>query len=188
MLAFGSLAKNINTDNAHFAFELLQSADDNKYNAALEDKKEPCVSFNVYPDKIIVDNSEDGFTEDNLRAIFDIGRSTKTGSYGYIGEEGIGFKRVFKIAWKVHIQSGDFSFSFIHRQGNPGMGMVTPMWEEPQEELQHPLTRITLFLHQYQDPAEHERNRETVRNQLRDLQGPLLLFLRNIQRIDVVFL
>ncbi len=134
----------------------------------------------------MVDCNEDGFTERDLRAICDIGNSSKTGSQGYIGEKGIGFKSVFMAAWKVHIQSGYFSFCFVHRKGDSGMGMVQPVWEEPKEELPHPLTRITLFLHEYQDVIDLERDRETIRNQFRELQAALLLFLTKIRRISIV--
>lgn len=182
-----SLAKNLYTSDARFVFELLQNADDNQYHKTLAIGQAPFVSFKAYLDRIVVDCNEDGFTERNLRAICDIGNSSKVGSQGYIGEKGIGFKSVFMAAWKVHIQSGHFSFCFVHRKGDSGMGMVQPVWEEPKEELPHPLTRITLFLHEYQDAADLIRKRNAIRKQFRDLQATLLLFLRNIKRIDIFF-
>jgi hypothetical protein len=182
-----SLAKNLYTSNARFVFELLQNADDNQYRHTLAAGQVPFVSFKVYPNRIIVDCNEDGFTEDNLKAICDIGNSSKTGSQAYIGEKGIGFKSVFMAAWNVHIQSGHFSFCFLHRKGDSGMGMIKPVWQEPKEELPHPLTRITLFLHEYQDASELERNRQTIRQQFHDLQAALLLFLRKIRRIEALF-
>ncbi|RYO85251.1 hypothetical protein DL766_000105 [Monosporascus sp. MC13-8B] len=180
-----TLAKNLYTSNARFVFELLQNADDNQYHTAREDGDSPFVCFKVYPDKIVVDCNEDGFTERNLRAICDVGNSSKTGSQGYIGEKGIGFKSVFMAAWKVHIQSGPFSFSFTHRQGDSGMGMVKPTWEETSEELPRPLTRMTLFLQEGEDDAESKRKRERIEQEFRDLQAQLLLFLRNLRRISV---
>ena len=103
----------------------------------------------------------------------------------YIGEKGIGFKSVFMAAWKVHIQSGYFSFSFVHRKGDSGMGMVRPMWEEAKEDLPHPLTRITLFLHDYEDPTQHRDMRAAIRKEFREIQAPMLLFFRHIKAIDV---
>ncbi|RYP79682.1 hypothetical protein DL769_002822 [Monosporascus sp. CRB-8-3] len=180
-----TLAKNLYTSNARFVFELLQNADDNQYHTAKEDGDAPFVCFKVYPDKIVVDCNEDGFTERNLRAICDVGNSSKTGSQGYIGEKGIGFKSVFMAAWKVHIQSGPFSFSFTHRQGDSGMGMVKPTWEETSEELPRPLTRMTLFLQECESATESKRKRERILKEFRDLQAQLLLFLRNLRRISV---
>jgi hypothetical protein len=134
-----------------------------------------------------VDCNEDGFTEPNIRAICGVGNSSKRTTHGYIGEKGIGFKSVFMAAWKVHIQSGPYSFSFVHRINDSGMGMVTPTWEDSREELPHPLTRITLFLHEYEDDDKRKLERESIRNQFRGLQAPLLLFLRKLRSIHVAF-
>ena len=120
------MAKNLYTSNARFVFELLQNADDNQYSEG----RDPFVSFRLYHDRLVVDCNEQGFSEDNLRAICDIGRSSKASSQGYIGEKGIGFKSVFMAAYKVHIQSGNLFFSFEHRKGDSGIGMVRPTWEE----------------------------------------------------------
>ncbi|MBE3044643.1 hypothetical protein IMZ48_19200 [Candidatus Bathyarchaeota archaeon] len=106
------------------------------------------MSFSFYHNRLVVDCNEDGFTEDNLRAICDIGNSSKSSSQGYIGEKGIGFKSVFMAAYKVHIQSGNLSFSFEHRKGDSGMGMVRPCWEETATPLVSGHTRMTLFLHE----------------------------------------
>lgn len=142
------------------------------------------MSFHVYPQRIVVECNEDGFTMENLRAICSIGRSSKAGAQGYIGEKGIGFKSVFMVAWKVHIQSGDFSFYFEHRKGDSGLGMITPIWEDADSILDGPLTRITLFLHETSSEAQ-DRQKETTVQQFRELQATFLLFMKNIQRIEV---
>ena len=145
------------------------------------------MSFRLYHDRLVVDCNEDGFTEDNLSAICDIGNSSKSGSQGYIGEKGIGFKSVFMAAWKVHIQSGYLSFSFIHRKGDSGMGMVKPRWEEPTETLPQPHhTRITLFLHDSLDGDQMSRNREDILKQFQELEPAILLFVSKLKRIEVV--
>ena len=106
------------------------------------------------------------------------------GAQGYIGEKGIGFKSVFMVAWKVHIQSGDFSFYFEHKKGDSGLGMITPIWEDTDSILDSPLTRITLFLHETSSEAQ-DRQKETTLQQFRELQATFLLFMRNLQRIEV---
>ncbi|GKZ34319.1 hypothetical protein AbraIFM66950_004548 [Aspergillus brasiliensis] len=164
---------------ARFVFELVQNADDNHYETAREDGTPPEVTFHVYPRRIVVDCNEDGFTAENLAAICNVGKSSKTGAQGYIGEKGIGFKSVFMVAWKVHIQSGDFSFSFHHKPGDSGMGMISPVWEEVEEQLERPLTRITLYLHEDVAP------REAAMQQFRELQDTLLLFTKNLRRLEV---
>ncbi|KAK0642855.1 histidine kinase-like ATPase, partial [Cercophora newfieldiana] len=113
-----TLAKNLYSKDVRFIFELLQNADDNHFAIAKANGKDPHVIFHVHRDKIVVECNEDGFTEANIRAICNVGKSSKMGAQGYIGEKGIGFKSVFKVAWKVWIQSGPFSFCFKHRRGD----------------------------------------------------------------------
>lgn len=105
-------------------FELLQNADDNHYTKVRALAPVPFVCFRVYSRRIVLECNEDGFTRDNLVAICNVGKSSKTGAQGYIGEKGIGFKSVFMAAWKAHIQSGDFSFSFQHHREDSGMGII----------------------------------------------------------------
>ncbi|KAL4924172.1 uncharacterized protein BDV17DRAFT_301281 [Aspergillus undulatus] len=180
-----TLAKNLYNSSARFVFELLQNADDNSYHAARSAARDPFVSFRVYDRYIVVECNEDGFTRENLVAICNVGKSSKTAAQGYIGEKGIGFKSVFMVAWKVHIQSREFSFSFCHRMGDSGMGMISPVWEETEEVLPHPLTRITLFLHEGESDEAMARQRETTLQQFRELKATFLLFMKNIRRIDV---
>ncbi|KAF9876102.1 ino80 chromatin remodeling complex protein [Colletotrichum karsti] len=175
-----TLAKNLYSSKARFVFELLQNADDNQYTKAAAEGSVPFVRFTVFPRKIVLECNEDGFTPQNLTAICSIGKSSKTGAHGYIGEKGIGFKSVFMVAWKVHIQSGPFSFSFRHKNGDSGMGMISPVWEDIEEELESPLTRITLHLHETGDKG-------AIRAQFEELQETVLMFLRNIRKVVVRF-
>ena len=179
------LAKNLYNSSARFVFELLQNADDNSYFRARSLSTVPFVSFHVYHRRIVVECNEDGFTPENLTAICNVGKSSKTSAQGYIGEKGIGFKSVFMVAWKVHIQSGDFSFYFQHKMGDSGMGMISPVWEDTEEVLVRPLTRITLFLHDAGLNETLDRQQETALQQFRELQATFLLFMKNLQRIEV---
>jgi len=180
------LATNLYTSKARFIFELIQNADDNSYSKAKGSGDTPYLSFHVHPDCIVVECNEDGFTDKNLTAICDIGKSSKTEAQGYIGEKGIGFKSVFMAAWKVHIQSGVFSFSFKHKKGDSGMGMISPLWEETSEELPSPLTRFTLYLRSDGDAEVLARIIESIKTQFEELQETLLLFMKNLGRIDVI--
>lgn len=176
------LAKNIYTSNARFIFELLQNADDNQYTRPAEP---PFVSFHLHKDRVVVEYNEDGFTKENLEAICNVDRSTKKNSHGYIGEKGIGFKSVFMVAWKVLIHSGSYSFSFQHRKGGSGFGMISPIWEESSEDSDEPLTRVTLFFHEDLSAEDLEALHSSTLEQLRGLQVEFLLFLRKIKRINV---
>jgi hypothetical protein len=180
------LAHNLYSSHARFVFELFQNADDNKYTEAQSAGDDPYVSFLIYHDKLVVECNEDGFTEENIRAISDIGKSSKQGAQGYIGEKGIGFKSTFMAAWKVQIQSGPFSFYFQHREGDSGIGMITPIWFEPETDLPRPMTRTTLYLHDNGNPGNLQSRRDGIIKQIFDLQGTALLFLQNLQRVNIV--
>ncbi|KAN0122902.1 hypothetical protein V8E51_001228 [Hyaloscypha variabilis] len=180
-----TLARNLYTSNARFIFELLQNADDNHYTQALAAGDAPYISFRVHHGMLVVECNEDGFTEENIRAICAIGKSSKQGAQGYIGEKGIGFKSTFMAAWKVEIQSGPFSFYFQHRDGDSGMGMIIPIWFEPREELVRRGTRITLHFHDNGQAGDLQRRRDDIIKQLSDLQGTVLLFLKNLRTINI---
>jgi hypothetical protein len=162
VVLWNRLARNLYSSAARFVFELLQNADDNHYTKARANADVPFVSFGVYPRRIVVECNEDGFIKKDLEAICDIGNSSKGGAQGYIGEKGIGFKSVFMVAWKAHIQSGHFSFSFQHKKGGSGMGMISPIWEDTGEALADPLTQ-----------------------QFRELQDSILLFMKNLKKIEI---
>ncbi|KAK0726345.1 hypothetical protein B0T21DRAFT_371413 [Apiosordaria backusii] len=182
-----TLARELYSKDVRFIFELLQNADDNHFARAKSDGQDPYVSFCVYHDKIIVECNEDGFTEENLRAICSIGQSSKHGAQGYIGEKGIGFKSIFKVAWKVHIQSGAFSFCFTHRPGDSGMGMISPEWYSPQNSTSPPIgiTRMTFILHNKGDQQVQAAQRQNIANEFKDFQPAMLLFLKQLKRIEV---
>lgn len=72
----------------------VQNADDNTYPTYVE----PTLTFILQDSGIIVLNNEQGFSAENIRALCDVGSSTKKGSNaGYIGRKGIGFKSVFRV-------------------------------------------------------------------------------------------
>ncbi|KAK6840834.1 hypothetical protein PG987_001694 [Apiospora arundinis] len=182
-----TLAQNLYTSKARFVFELLQNAEDNHYEEARKRGQAPCVSFHVYPHKIVQECNEDGFTDANLKAICAVGQSSKHGGQGYVGEKGIGFKSVFMAAYRVHIQSGGLSFSFEHRVSDTGLGMVTPEWQDPQDDLEEHLSRITLLLHDEGHAEELARQRARIREQFAEIHDTILLFLKKLDQIVVVF-
>ena len=187
-----SLATNLYSTDTRFVFELIQNAEDNNYTKAKAVNEAPFLSFNIHPDKIIVDSNEDGFTKDNVTAICSITKSGKVVSskteaqrqQGYIGEKGIGFKSVFKVASRVHIQSEPFSFYFEYNRGSAsetGMGMITPFFLEHKEVPDGIRTRMTLDLaptveydklvKQFSDPDQ--------------LPDSLLMFLSQINNLTI---
>ncbi|KAJ3467638.1 hypothetical protein MRS44_005202 [Fusarium solani] len=181
--AIKALAQSLYSSTARFVFELLQNAEDNNF---LHAEGRPYVSFHLRKDQLVIECNEDGFTPANLEAICSIGKSSKSATKGYIGEKGIGFKSVFMAAWRVHIQSGPYSFYFQHRPSDGGLGMITPIWQEPTEELPRHMTRTTLYLHTEGDPQSISAQRDSIRQQLRKLNGNVLLFMRNLEEIRTI--
>ncbi|KAF9774642.1 hypothetical protein IL306_007330, partial [Fusarium sp. DS 682] len=181
------LATNIYGSGARFVFELLQNAEDNRFVKAIGQKALPFISFKIYPNHIVVECNEDGFTRPDMEAICSVGESSKSAMHGYIGAKGIGFKSVFIAASRVHIQSGNFSFEFRHNKTDPGLGMVRPIWVPPTESIPSPLTRTTLYLHDQGDEEELQHLRTIISMQFDDLQETCLLFLRKLRQISVAF-
>ena len=161
-------------------YELIQNAEDNNYLLTSLSSKPPWLRFVLYQDRVEIDSNEDGFSEADIKAICSTGESTKTHARGYIGEKGIGFKSVFKIAYKVRIQSGAFSFAFEHRRNSNdnGLGMVTPLNEPHRDIPNDVLTRMTLYLLGTCD-------RDSVCKGFLDLPDTLLLFLKKLEKLSI---
>jgi len=83
------LSKELYTKDSHFVLELIQNADDNEYfdeNLQVDSVEKPTVAFIVESGKVTVLNNEKGFMEKNVRALCDVGKSTKgIHRKGYIG-------------------------------------------------------------------------------------------------------
>lgn len=84
------LSKDLYSKDTHFVLELIQNADDNSYDdSLLSNQKDDCpaVKFVIEHDGIYVLNNELGFREKDIKALCDVGRSTKgKHKFGYIGE------------------------------------------------------------------------------------------------------
>ena len=175
-----SLVDNLYSKETRFLYELIQNAEDNSYSTATADGEEPFLAFKLYPDRIIIDSNEDGFSKGNIRAICSVGNSTKKQSAGYIGEKGIGFKSVFKIAQKVHIQSGPFSFAFSHirEDDDDGLGMITPYYQDAEELPIGVRTRMELTL---SDSAKFDE----LASEFLAVPDTFLMFLSRLQRLSI---
>lgn len=131
-----SLSDNLYNSRSRFVLECIQNADDNEYS----DGQKSFLRFTVEPDSITLESDEKGFSEADVKAICSVCESTKAVPSGgsdaatgaengktTIGEKGIGFKSVFKIASRAHIRSGAFTFMFDKTKE---LGMITPEWDE----------------------------------------------------------
>ncbi len=104
---------NMNEEATDFFKELLQNADDCKY-----DKRRAEFTAELSDESLYIHYNENGMTPENIIALAAIAESDKAKrklddeSLAPIGEKGIGFKTVFESVDYVDIVSGDFCFRY----------------------------------------------------------------------------
>ena len=107
--AVAKLSEDLYSSQTHFVLELLQNADDNTYAKGVE----PRVHFTLDSSSVLlVQCNEQGFEEKHVRALCDIGASTKSAKTGFIGQKGIGFKAVFAVSDAPEVHSAGYHFRF----------------------------------------------------------------------------
>ena len=163
-------------DPTHFLLELLQNADDNTY----EDNSTPKLKITYRDGFLRLDANEAGFRRADVQAICSIGQSSKEMKRSQhktkrIGEKGIGFKALFRVADEVFISSGFYSFKF---DGSAPLGKITPIWASFPEERLKGFTSILLKLRQ-------EKECILVVDQLRSFDSKVLMFLQKIKEIEI---
>lgn len=178
------LSEQLYNKDTHFILELIQNADDNAYDASA------IPSFGMRLDKNDGDCTfqtgcnELGFTVEQIDALCRIASSTKKGEKdvrtGYIGEKGIGFKAVFKVADVVYIKSGFYSFKLDKRNGMVGTLLPLPADFPASKYHEHDrsATRMTLLLkciEQY----------DKISKELTKIKPEILLFLRRLRSISI---
>ncbi|XP_076154340.1 uncharacterized protein LOC143137890 isoform X4 [Alosa pseudoharengus] len=176
------LSTELYSKDTHFVLELIQNADDNSYPSA--EDVQPSLAFVLDKDCITILNNECGFQDKNVRAICDVGQSTKgKHTYGYIGQKGIGFKSVFKVTDCPEIHSNDFHVRFDKNSGP--MGYILPHWVDEERpvtanapEICHKSWTTKILL-----PLRSESLQ--TRNLFRDVHPSLLLFLHRLRSITI---
>ncbi|KAF2475109.1 uncharacterized protein BDR25DRAFT_99983 [Lindgomyces ingoldianus] len=169
------ISKEINHDSTHFLLEFIQNADDNSYSRGVA----PALEITYHRNYLRVDCNETGFTENNVDAICSIGNSTKarSNSTNTVGEKGIGFKSVFKVADRVYIASNSYQFMFDRHET---LGMIAPKWASlPIERKQG----YTTFVLEYSP----EYDKSALRSELQNLDPRILLFLHKLRNLTVRF-
>ncbi|KAF2654846.1 hypothetical protein K491DRAFT_599984 [Lophiostoma macrostomum CBS 122681] len=176
-----SVSEQLYSSKYRFLYELIQNADDLLFTVAKANKKLPTLCFSVTPQRLTVETNENGFTRKNIEAICATGKSSKkaTATDDHIGEKGFGFKSVFAVADEVKIQSGLWSFRFIHRRGEGGLGMLTPL-DAPTETLTSWVTTKTTLNFTEATRAEYARLVDAILN----MPTTTIFFLRKIKLIQ----
>ena len=135
--ALEELSINLYKKEFHFIMELVQNAEDNEYNKGIY----PFLRFILSENKLIIQNNEVGFNEENVK------KSTKKKVDGYIGEKGIGFKSVFKVSDSPEIYSNGYHFRFhsTKTKKKAYLGYILPeLIEIVPDEIDTNLTNIVL--------------------------------------------
>lgn len=158
----------------HFLLELLQNADDNRY----DEDVYPRLKFRIYPDKLIIQNNEKGFSTKDVKAICRMGYSEKKNLKGFIGDKGIGFKSVFSISNVPEIHSNGFHFKFDKKEQ---LGLVNPIWAE--ENLRFIDNEETNIIIPYNNPRSVYPYLKTEFNKIKH---ELLLFLNKLNILEII--
>lgn len=172
----------------HFALELIQNADDNEYDDMLVQNANdieykrldvPTLVFLINNQRVHVQNNETGFEEKHVKALCDIGNTTKQ-SLRHIGEKGIGFKSVFRVTDTPQIFSNRYRFEF-RRNDRDILSYIVPYWitDKPDYIIRSKFnTNIIL-------PFKIGLSREELCKKLYEINPNLLLFLRKLARIKI---
>lgn len=127
---------------------------------------------------LIVENNELGFLPDDVEAICDVGRSTKSKQEGYIGEKGIGFKSVFQVSGNPHLFSSGYRFRLPEADEVTDLGYIVPAWvESAPASIQSNLTTIIL-------PLKRGRISELAES-LRAIAPETILFLKKLKSLAI---
>lgn len=174
-----SLSDQLYTTPTHFLLELIQNADDNTFALGTLPKIHLSLYTKAGKGVFRCDCNEIGFTSRHLDALTRVGKSTKKaagGRKGYIGEKGIGFKSVFKVADVVHVASGCYEFKFDRRET---IGMMLPILSDfPPNDRVSGHTQFLLEIKRNEDYGQ-------IRDDLRSLKSETLLFLRKLKQVGV---
>lgn len=95
------------THTKRFIFELIQNADDMP-----DGSKDVNIEINLLSNHLLFLHNGKYFDREDVKAISDAAKSTKSKSLSQTGYKGIGFKSVFTDSTRVYIKSGDYFFKF----------------------------------------------------------------------------
>ncbi|KAF3912738.1 hypothetical protein ABW20_dc0100255 [Dactylellina cionopaga] len=169
------------TDSMHFLIELLQNADDNFYIATYT----PTVKIRYKNRFLLFECNEIGFSRTNVSSICTTARSSKKKNLNtkdipnprsYIGEKGIGFKAVFKVAQRVWINSGYYTFRFDR---DAEIGAIRPIWDPDL-----PLPKTDGFSAIVIELGE-KVNSATIIEGITVTDPTMLMFLQKLKRLEI---
>lgn len=153
-------------DKAHFVYELLQNA---------EDQKATDVEFILYNDKLLFrhNGKKRDFILSDIDSITNIANSTKSDDPTTIGQFGVGFKAVYAYTNTPEIHSGEYDFKIVD--------MLIP--EDTGVE-KRAKKGITEFVFPFDNPNKTPDIAVVeISNTLKELNETAILFLQHIKSI-----
>lgn len=139
----------------------------------------PAVKFSHHtPGRLRIDSNQIGFKAEDIDAICAIGSSSKGDvqeSAHSIGEKGIGFKSVFRVADKVWLSSRNYS---IRWNRAAELGAMVPEWASFPETVEDGRTSFLFELNRGEQMGQ-------IVDDLKSFDASLLLFLNKIRRVDI---
>jgi hypothetical protein len=159
------LIANLYSDSSHFIYELLQNADDA---GATE------VRFILDESAIRFEHNGSPFEFNNIKAITEIGKSTKIDDVNAIGKFGAGFKSVFAVTNSPRVHSESWHFQIVD--------FIVPEQIADLYDGKEGWTKFELPFNKTEVPSNDAYERLAIR--LRDLEGESLIFLHQIKCIQ----
>ncbi|KAJ0273012.1 hypothetical protein COL940_010130 [Colletotrichum noveboracense] len=130
-----SFLEEFRADTVNRLWELVEYADNQDYGQGKAKGEAAEIKFEVHPGRILIRFNDNGLTLKSVDALCDTSSIVDTADTAAIPSQ-LQHKFLFKLAWKMHWESNGYSFSFVHRDGDLGTGMFSPIWEEdePRDE------------------------------------------------------
>jgi hypothetical protein len=171
------ISEQLYSDRTHFIYELLQNAEDalgrRKRNDP-ESKLPTSVKFILYKDRLEFKHFGENFNTNDVKAISDVLKGTKSEDKTQIGKFGIGFKSVYAFTSTPEIHSGDENF-VIERYIRPrSANRITQIVNGE---------TIFIFPFNHKDLSE-EQAFQLIEDKLKKIGSRVLLFLRYITEIE----
>ncbi|RFU23945.1 hypothetical protein B7463_g12390, partial [Scytalidium lignicola] len=170
------ISTDLYTSRARFLMEVIQNADDNRYLVS----STPTLCISVSSQLVKIECNEIGFTEENVQALCRTGQSSKPPGQGYIGEKGIGFKSVFKIAKRAHVRSPPYYFQL---DKDRMLGMITPEWDDEYFAVHPQEYQTTIILDRICDASTDFST--ALQLDIEAFNPMVILFLRRLVRLQM---
>lgn len=192
----GNESENQSNYHGRFIYELIQNADD-----VLEGRDNRRARFELHEDKMYMAHTGEPFTEEDVRALCILGKSSKSDEHATIGQKGRGFTSVLEITEtpKTYSKTIDFQFDRekayqtveseldLERSIDSNDVPVLTLPFEPngrpdrvEELLKDDTPFTTVFEFELRDGRY-----DTIKTRFSEIDPKIMLFLRRLERLEI---